>query len=671
MGFAFLFPAVLFYYEITFRLFTGGGVFRLSTLLLAPLCCAYGGIGYLLCTISRNRRVNIYLTVILLFLSALPFGVEAFLFREFGIFYNFKAIFAGTGDVVKDFSAEIVRLVFSARGLLCIAVYLLPTVLFVLFGSAPERISGWERGMTAARMAAFYALALAAIHMVPNLELIYGEEYSFQASVEQFGLLTGTQLDAREELFGGGSANFEQVDMLPAAVTRTAGGTDAQPEGETDPNASPEPTAEPVVYEPNQLDLPLYDEPEGTSDVFRSLDAYVAGLTPSMKNAYTGLFEGKNLIIITAEAFSREVIDPELTPTLYRLATKGVNFTDYYQFGGAGTTGGEYQHLFGLLPSEGIDSMLDMTSHIVLLNIPTELYARGYYGKAFHNNSYTYYDRDRTHTRLGFSDGYMGYGNGMEEYVHSTWPESDYEMFTGTVPTYIDRQPFNIYYMTVSGHATYDKNSNAMATKHWDQVADLPYSDMVKGYLAANLDLEDAMAYLVGQLEEKGIADDTVICLTADHYPYGLDGENSPGDEHYLAELYGFDVETVFDRDHSSWILWCGSLEDQEPIVVDEPTFSLDILPTMYNLFGLDFDSRLLPGRDVFSDAPALVFDSLHNWKTSYGTYYASSGKFVPSVDESELPDGYVDSVKTTVRNKVNYCQSVLDNDYFTFLFWR
>ena len=129
-GFNFLFPLALLYYEITFRLFTGGSVLRTDTLLLLPLCCAYGGIGTLICTISSNRRVNIWLTVALLFLLALPYGVEAFLYREFGIFYNFKAIFTTTGDVVGNFGSEVVRLVFSPSGIFCIAVYLLPTVLF-------------------------------------------------------------------------------------------------------------------------------------------------------------------------------------------------------------------------------------------------------------------------------------------------------------------------------------------------------------------------------------------------------------------------------------------------------------------------------------------------------------------------------------------------------------
>jgi glycosyltransferase involved in cell wall biosynthesis len=178
----------------------------------------------------------------------------------------------------------------------------------------------------------------------------------------------------------------------------------------------------------------------------------------------------------------------------------------------------------------------------------------------------------------------------------------------------------------------------------------------------AQLGLEDMLAHLVEQLELAGIADDTVIVLTTDHYPYGLD-------EPYLEELYGFDVKNKFDRDHNRLIIWSGCLEDREPIVVDEPTGVLDILPTLSNLFGTEFDSRLFPGRDVFSDAPVLVFNMSYDWKTEYGTYIASKNKFYPVSDDLVIPDSYVSAIKQIVKNKVRYCELVLDSDYFRSLF--
>ena len=262
-----------------------------------------------------------------------------------------------------------------------------------------------------------------------------------------------------------------------------------------------------------------------------------------------------------------------------------------------------------------------------------------------------------------------GFGNGLEEYVQRRWPQSDLDMIAGTLPTYIDRQPFNVYYMSVSGHSGYTKAGNAMTAKNWDKVKDLPYSDMIKGYLAANIELENALTHLVTELENKGIADDTVICISTDHFPYGLDYNAKLGDMPYLSELYGYNVTNLIERDHSRLIIWSGCLEKMDPIIVDSPTFGLDIVPTLSNLFGTEFDSRLLPGRDALSDAEALVFNMNYDWKTDLGTYYSSKGKFVPNDENAEIPDGYVNRIKTIVRNKIRYCSNCLTYDYYNYHF--
>ena len=508
-----------------------------------------------------------------------------------------------------------------------------------------------------------YVIALVLVFTSSIYAPVYRTQYNFQSAVSNFGLITGMRLDLQNNLFGG-DLSFEEEDTTAFYTS----GTDEAEEHPEKPPAE-EPTASPIVYGYNTIDIDFDQLNENASDQIKALNEYVQSLAPSRQNEYTGLFKGKNLILITAEAFSAEVIDPELTPTLYRLATKGINFTDYYQPSSAGTTGGEYQIIFGMMPTDGGMSFKNTSDHLNYYTMGSQLNRLGYYGKAFHNNSYTYYDRDVTHNNLGYSDGFMGYGNGMEQYVKNTWPQSDYEMISGTLPTYIDKQPFNIYYMTVSGHSNYTRSGNTMTSRHWDRVKDLPFSDTVKGYLAANLDFEDALAYLVGELEARGIADDTVICISSDHFPYGLDSAGTLGNMPYLSELYGYDVNNYFERDHSCLIIWSGCLENEEPIVVDSPTYSLDILPTLSNLFGTEFDSRFMVGRDVLSDAPALVFNTNYDWKTDLGTYYAASNTFVPKDESTVVPEGYVEAAKTIVRNKMRYCEGVLDTDYFRYVF--
>lgn len=409
---------------------------------------------------------------------------------------------------------------------------------------------------------------------------------------------------------------------------------------------------------------------EQSSGVYAEMDNYVASLQPSSKNKYTGIFEGKNLIFITAEAFSEELIDPELTPTLYRLATKGIHFTDYYQPASAGTIGGEFSNIFGMLPMNGGISFENMAYNYAPFTMGQQLNKLGYYGVAYHNNDYTYYSRHITHNSLGYSEGFYGMGNGLEEYITYCFPESDLELIEATIDDYIDHQPFNIYYMSVSGHSEYTNGSNAMANKNQDAVAHMTdVSDRIRNYYACNLEFEYAMTYLIDQLEAKGIADDTVIVIGADHFPYGLDYDAALGYMPYLEELYGHEVNTYLERDHNRLIIWSGCLEDSEPIVVDTPTSSIDILPTLSNLFGLEWDSRLLVGRDVFSDAMPLVFTVSYDWKTDKGTYLSWSGTFTPADENMIIPSDYVDRINSIVRNKLTFSSRIINYDYYAHVF--
>lgn len=656
------FSLAVLYLEIVFSLSTVGGIFKGGFWYTMFFSIVYGSIGYLLSSIFREKKINFIISNVWIGATAVLYIVQFLIYKQFKQFYDINTMTGGAGDMFTSYFKELLTLIFLRGGIFIMALMVAPMVLNILYGRkfinfsrTPVRI----KGITAILALLCHLLCTLLIAVHPINGPVYNSQYNFQSAVSTFGLVTGMRLDVQNTLFGGNS-DFEDTDM-PMNVPTLPKVDSADPIVEG--------TEPPIVYGENVLDIDFDALNKKANSNQKKLNEYVRNLTPSKQNKYTGLFKGKNLIFLSAEAFSAELIDPELTPTLYRLATKGIQFTDYYQPASAGTTGGEYQNIFGMLPMAGGKSFKNTADHLNYYTIGSQLDRLGYYGKAFHNNSHTYYSRNKTHVNIGYSDGFMGYGNGMEEYVKKAWPQSDYEMISGTVPTFIDKQPFNVYYMTVSGHNNYSPGSNSQTKKHWDRVQHLPYSDTVKGYFAANLDLEDALTWLVAELEAKGIADDTVICISSDHFPYGLDSDAPLGKMPYLSELYGYEVLDYFQRDHSRLILWCGILEDMDPIIIDSPTFSLDILPTLSNLFGTEYDSRLLPGRDVFSDTPALVYRTNYDWKTDLGTYYASKGKFVPVSEDIEIPEDYVKTIKAIVKNRVNYCKLALETDYFRHVF--
>ncbi len=659
------FSITVLFLEIVFRLATVGNLFSMGLVYTVLFSAAYGMIGFLLSTIFKNKRVNRIISLVLLGGTALVYIVQFLIYKQFKQFYDINTMTNGAGDALTSYYKELLDLIFPQGGIFIILLMCVPFALAYFFGKkwigyrpANAHLRIWS--VVTAVLLYFLSFLLIVIH--PIYRPVYNDQYNFQAAVSHFGLVTGLRLDVKNST-SEDDFEFENPDM-PVIQETEDNVEDPDATGDTTEATEPE-----IVYGDNIINIDFDALNKKASSAEKKLNDYVKTLTASKQNEMTGLFKGKNLIMISAEAFSAEVISEELTPTLYRMANKGIQFTDYYQPASAGTTGGEYQNLFGMLPMDGGKSFKNTADHLNYYTMGSQLNRLGYYGKAFHNNSYKYYSRHLTHVNIGYSDGYMGYGNGMEEYVKKAWPQSDLQMIAGTLPTYIDKQPFNVYYMSVSGHSGYSKSGNSQTKKHWDKVANLPYSDPVKGYIAANLELEAAMAHLVAELEAKGIADDTVICISTDHFPYGLDSDAALGKMPYLSELYGYDVTNYFQRDHSRLILWSGCLEKMDPIVVDTPTFSLDILPTLSNLFGTEFDSRLMPGRDVFSDAAALVFNTNYDWKTEYGTYYSSKGKFVPNDESVELPENYVSTMKAIVRNKIKYCDGVLETDYFRHIF--
>ena len=454
---------------------------------------------------------------------------------------------------------------------------------------------------------------------------------------------------------------------VPGDSPAQTGGMDPSGTDLSENLLSPEETAAPPELHELQIDFNTLLASTDSEDIAFAVSC-VTSRTPSAVNEMTGLFAGKNLILITANSLSPEVIDPERTPTLYRLATKGIEFTDYYQPAWGGTSSGEFAFLTGLVPVNGVQSMKDTIGKNMCLTMGNQLRQQGYFSRAYTDYfSYDYEHQGLTLPNLGY-DELLGIGNGLDFVMTDQWPYSDREMMDVVISQIDGMEPFSVCCMTCSGMGTYDVWGNKMAEKHWSEVEDLPYSDKVKGYLAANMEIEYALQDLVSALEDAGIADDTVIVLTSSQYPYALEENEDWGNtEDYLAELYGYKADDVFKRDHSTLIVWSGCLEGKN-IKVTTPTSSLDVLPTLSNLFGLEYDSRLFVGGDVFSDREPFVFWPDGSWKTDKACYNAKT-KTCSSSDGSELSEQYLRPRYEAVTASVDYSAAVLKTDLFALLF--
>ena len=664
------FPLTLIYLEIALKIKAAPNAvtYWLPALLFSA---AFGILIGAFCLMIRSKTARYIATLLALSAVCLYFTVEAFMQSAYQVFMTIDSIAQGTGGVLTDFSDTFFKAI--KNGAWVILLFFMPVFLFLLIifakGLAYEHRVEHQRRLPVLIGSLFMLMAfciegLIAVHSSPTMLGVYRNAYNFNNAVCSFGLVTGTRLDIQYSIFGDPSAG-EFVIEQPAEPSA--------PEEDSSQSEEPsqQPEEQPVEYGYNVTDIDFDTIIANTSDkTLLNVHKYVQSLSGTKQNAYTGLFKGKNLILIAAESFSKEVIDPVRTPTLYRLSTKGIKFTDFNQptWGGSTSTG-EYSILTGLVPTAGVSSILKIADCDLSFTIGNKLKNEGYFSAAYHDGTYTYYSRNLTHTKFGY-ETFTAFGNGLENVMNNkVWPASDLEMFEGTLSDYIDKQPFSVYYMSVSGHGFYTNFNNGMSMKNRAEVENLDYSTTVQAYLAANMELEHALAYLVDELEKAGIADDTVIAICPDHYPYALEkGESWGNSEDYLGELYGFTVTNSAERDHNAFILWSGCLENENSdmaTTISTPTYSLDILPTLCNLFGVEYDSRLLVGRDVFSDAEAIVIWPDYNWKTERGYYDYTRKQFIPAEGDEAADDEYIDRINSIVRNKIAYSKAVLNYDYF------
>ena len=643
-----------------------------------------------------NKIVSKAITGVILGILSVIYILEYFMYTSYRSFMSFNTIFLGAGGIIGEFSDVLSSTIIS--GIPVIIGFFIPLAgFFILTYKLVPYTAGEKKERARCVFSLVLMLCLVIVSQIAILKnsvvdaAAFYTDYNFDSSSRRLGIITGLSLDVRYEVFGNpymdAAFYIEEPARNPAEPISSV--DQEQPNGSQNQTetgdghmesiiSAPEYTEPdtPVEYGYNMMDIDFDALMANESNSrIKSIHEYVSGLEASRQNQYTGIFEGKNLIYIVAEAFCEEIVDASMTPMLYRLIHNGFYFSDYYQpaWGGS-TSSGEFAAIFGLAPTSAAESIQKTIGQNLCYTIGNKLLNRGYFGAAYHNGSYTYYHRDKTHTGFGYPV-FTAMGNGMEDYVKEVWPASDLEMIEYSLPQYIDKQPFSVYYMTISGHCLYSRSGNSMAAKNWDafpQYDEMP--DVIRAYNAANLELEHALQYLVTTLEYAGIADDTVIVLTTDHYPYGLEKSDTwKTDRDYLSELYGFEVVTPVQRDHSSLILWSGSLENEYSdlaVEISTPTYSLDILPTLCNLFGVEYDSRMLVGRDVFSEEEPLVFWLDRCWKTELGYYDAYTDTFKPN-DGGLYTYEYVDMIRAIVRNKINYSDSVISNNYFNVLFNR
>lgn len=622
----------IIYLEIIYRIFIFDTLidkYTISVIIFSiPLTFIFSFLTSMLAT-KLNKILTTFLTIGLTVVTL----AQIVYYNFYTSIFSFFSLTTGAGQVM-EFWQAILNVIIKIWYVFLIV--LVPLILFLIFKNKIFRFKrpSWKinilkLGLLFVSFIGIYFTTLKFDTGIYSINRLLFKTHAPLLTANKVGLNTTEILDLYRYIFG-----FNEEVFIEAT--------------------SEEVIEEGIEYNITEIDFDkLISKTSNTS--IKNMHKYFKNVKPTEKNKYTGLFKNKNLIFITAEGFDSIALDEKITPTLYKMANNSYVFKNYYQpLYPVSTSDGEYMNLISLIPKEGVWSFYQTSKISMPYGFGKMFKNAGYTSYGFHNHTYSYYDRDDSHPNLGLT--YYGCGNGLEKKMDcSNWPNSDKEMIKATLDYYLNKnKPFATYYMTVSGHLNYNFYGNNMAYRNRKAVEKLKYSDEVKAYYATQIELDKAMELLLKELNKANKLDDTLIIISPDHYPYGLTITQ-------MNEVSKTNRKNKFENYHTTLIMYNPSIEKT---VIDKVIGSIDILPTIYNLYGLEYDSRLLIGTDIFSESEGLVILSDRSWITNKGKYNSVTKKFTKTTEE-ELPENYIEKMNTKVYQKFSMSSLILDNNYY------
>ena len=635
-----LFYNIIFilFLEIVFKASTIKGVISLNLFYLILFSVPIAIFITLIETLFKKEKINRIITIVITFLIEAIFVAQLVYFKYYEAIFSVYSLF--NGGQVLEFIDGIINVIL--HNLFPIVLMLLPVVVPII-KKIPINydFKDWfTKGMELLIAIFIFIASIIVIELESensySAHRLYYETHVPTMTVSKFGLITTMRLDAKRTIFG-----FDEVLVVPTEEAEEI----------------------PIIPEEKKLEYNIMDIDFDSlianekNKTIKSMHEYFRTVKPTNKNDYTGMFKGKNLIVFVAEAYSPIALNEKYTPTLYKLYKEGFQFTNFYTpYYFVSTSDGEYTSLLSLLPKHGYWSMKASRNNYLPFTYANLFKKLGYEARAYHDGTYGYYGRNLSHPNMGYT--FKACGNGLKISC-SKWPQSDVEMIEATAKEYINSEHYVTYYMTVSGHLAYNfMGGNASSSKHKKEVADLNATTPIKAYIAAQMEFDQALKLLIDKLEANGTLKDTVIAITADHYPYGLEDSDIKGYADYIKDF-------KFDVHKNNFLLW--NSEMSEPIVIDKVSYQMDVLPTILNLFDIEYDSRLLMGTDIMSDSDPLVIYNDRSWITDKGRYNANNKKFT-STNGEEVSNEYIEKINSIVANKYSMSALMLDKNYYKYV---
>ncbi len=337
------------------------------------------------------------------------------------------------------------------------------------------------------------------------------------------------------------------------------------------------------------------------------------------KNKYTGKYKDNNLIIVQLEGLDSWLINKNDTPTLYNMMKNSINFTNHYSYynGGGSTFNSEFA------VNTGFITPLSYTQNAYTFNKNSFPYSlahlfkeQGYTVNAFHMNTKEYYSRGTNYKNWGY-DNYYGlvdqntykdnsYYLDRELLLNEEFKEKMFgsEKFVDYIITYTNHMPFSPEKGNCKMLLDLDSKENENVSY------DLTEEDCARRQAK---ETDYMMELLVKELKERELFDKTTIVVLTDHYLYTLSDKS-------ILDKYKNTSNNLIN--HTPFFIYTNNKDKK---TIKTVTSQLNVLPTVLNLFGIDYNPNYYIGQDALSNNyQKLVFFSDYSWYD--GNVYVDGG---------------------------------------------
>lgn len=391
-----------------------------------------------------------------------------------------------------------------------------------------------------------------------------------------------------------------------------------------------------------------------------NINNYIKNKDITDYNSHTGMFEGKNVIVIMMESTNDIIINKDLYPNFYKLYSEGISFKNNYSPRNSCATGNnEFSGMTGLYTIQNNCTANIFSNNTYFTSIFNIFKNAGYRATSMHDYTEQYYVRNIIHKNLGSEAYYNANDLNIKYYnEYKNWASDEDFMNAAMDITLNDTsdKPFMLWLTTVSGHQPY-KVSSVEGDKYLSITDGTDYSMEVRRYMSKLKTFDNGLGILLDKLKASGKLDDTVIVMYGDHYPYGLKNKD-------ISSVLTYDLDD-YEVERVPMVIYNSTIKSE---VVEKYSSYINLTPTLANLFNLDYDPRYYMGTDVFSDDYLnMVAFADGSWKNADVYYNASSGSIKYYTSNEYTTDELI-RINNIVTNRMQISESIIRNNYFNYL---